>query len=85
MKKIFNISKGLMIAAIMSATLVSCSEDIMHQINEDVNYSKTVQSKFILADVITSTAFNNVGGDFITYTAAYVEHEVGTHNQLFRG
>jgi hypothetical protein len=84
MKKIINISKGLLIAAIMSATMVSCSEDIMDQINEDVNHSKSVQSKFILADVITSTAFNNVGGDFNTYTATYVEHEAGTHNQLFR-
>lgn len=84
MKKIFNITKGLLFAAVMSATMVSCSEDIMDQINEDVNHSKSVQSKFILADVITSTAFNNVGGDFNTYSAAYVEHEVGTHNQLFR-
>lgn len=56
----------------------------MDKINEDINHSKDVQAKFILADVITSTAFNNVGGDFNTYTSAYVEHETGTHNQLFR-
>jgi hypothetical protein len=37
-----------------------------------------------MADVITSTAFSNAGGDINTYAAAYVEHEVGTHNQLWR-
>lgn len=84
MKKIFNITKGLLIAAFMSATVMSCSEDIMDQINEDVNHSKSVQSKFILADLITSTSFSNVGGDFNTYASVYVEHEVGTHNQLYR-
>lgn len=79
-----NITKGILIAASMSVLVVSCSEDIMDRINEDNNHSKSVQSKFILADVITSTAFNNVGGDFNTYTSAYVEHEAGTHNQLYR-
>ncbi len=84
MKKIIYITKALLIAAFVSVFMVSCSEDIMDQINEDVNHSKSVQSKFILADVITSTAFSNIGGDFNTYSAAYVEHEVGTHNQLYR-
>lgn len=84
MKKIFNITKGLLATAFVSAFMVSCSEDIMDQINEDVNHSKRVQSKFILADVITSTAFSNIGGDFNTYASVYVEHETGTHNQLFR-
>lgn len=84
MKKIINITKGLLIAASLSVLSASCSEDIMDRINEDVNHSKSVQSKFILADVITSTSFNNVGGDFNTYASAYVEHEVGTHNQLYR-
>lgn len=84
MKKIINITKGLLIAAVVSASMVSCSEDIMDKINEDVNHSKSVQAKFILADVITSTAFNNIGGDFNTYSSAYVEHEAGTHNQLYR-
>ena len=32
----------------------------------------------------TSTAFSNVGGDLNTYLSTYVEHEVGTHNQLYR-
>jgi hypothetical protein len=63
----FNISKGLLSAAMLSAVLASCSEDVMDNINKDVNHTTNAPSKFILADVITSTAFNNVGGDLNTY------------------
>lgn len=55
----------------------------MDKINNDSDHTKDVYSKFILPDVITSTAFNNVGGDLSTYVSTYVEHEVGTHNQLY--
>ncbi|HLN19987.1 MAG TPA: SusD/RagB family nutrient-binding outer membrane lipoprotein [Bacteroidales bacterium] len=84
MKKLKYITKGILGAIAVSLAMVSCSEDIMDQINEDVNHSKDVQAKFILSDVITSTAFSNTGGDFNTYSSVYVEHEVGTHNQLYR-
>lgn len=84
MKSIFNISKGFLSVAILSAAFVSCSEDKMDSINNDNNHTTVVPSKFILADVLTSTAFNNVGGDFNTYFASYVEHEVGISNQLYR-
>lgn len=84
MKTILNITKGFLAASLLSVTLVGCSEDKMDQINKDNDHTQSVQSKFILADVITSTAFYGVGGDLNTYGAAYVEHEVGTHNQLYR-
>ena len=79
-----NISKGLLAVALLSGALVSCSEDTMDGINKDNNHTTDVPAKFILADVITSTAFSNVGGDLNTYLSTYVEHEVGTHNQLYR-
>jgi len=79
----FNISKGLLSAIMLSTMLASCSEDVMDSINEDTNHTTNVPSKFILADVITSTAFNNVGGDLNTYFSTYAENEVGTHNQLY--
>lgn len=84
MKNITYITKRLIGVVILMTALVSCSEDVMDKINEDINHTKDVQAKFILTDVITSTAFSNVGGDFNTYTAAYVEHEAGVHNQLYR-
>lgn len=84
MKSIFNISTSVLSAALLSVALVSCSEDKMDAINNDGNHTTVVPSKFILADVITSTAFYNVGGDFNTYETTYVEHEVGISNQLYR-
>lgn len=62
---------------------LSCSEDRMDEINFNQNNPTDVEAKFILADVITSTAVNTVGGDLNTYLSSYVEHEVGTHNQLW--
>lgn len=62
----------------------SCSEDRMDEINFNPNNPIDVEAKFILAEVITSTAVRSVGGDLNTYLSAYVEHEVGTHNQLWR-
>ena len=84
MKKYKNITKGFLAALVLSAAMVSCSEDAMDDVNKDLNHTLDAQAKFIIADVITSTAFNNVGGDISTYMSAYVEHEVGTDNQLYR-
>lgn len=55
----------------------------MDEINLNPNNPIDVEAKFILADVITSTAVRSVGGDLNTYLSTYVEHEVGTHNQLW--
>lgn len=84
MKSIFNISKSILTVALVSVALASCSEDKMDAINNNNNHTTVVPSKFILADVLTSSAFSNVGGDFNTYLATYVEHEVGISNQLYR-
>lgn len=84
MKTFSNLFKGFFVASILSLALTGCSEDAMDKINNDTNHTTNAPAKFILADVITSTAFMNVGGDLNTYTGTYVEHEVGTHNQLYR-
>ncbi|KAA6349658.1 hypothetical protein EZS27_002896 [termite gut metagenome] len=84
MKSIIKLSGRLLSIAVFSVVLVACSEDIMDDINKDINHSKDAQAKYLLADVLTSTAFYNVGGDFNTYCSSYVEHEVGVHNQLYR-
>ena len=84
MKKYINITKGFLATLALSALVISCSEDAMDDVNKDLNHTQDAPSKFIIADVITSTAFNNIGGDINTYASAYVEHEVGTDNQLYR-
>lgn len=74
--------KKIFVTAILSIAFVSCSEDAMDKINNNKDNTRYVESKFILADVITSSAFSNTGGDINTYMSTYVEHEVGVHNQL---
>lgn len=54
----------------------------MDRVNADKDHTTSVPAKFILADVITSTAFSNIGGDLNTYYSIYVEHTVGVDNQL---
>ncbi|WP_286861063.1 MULTISPECIES: SusD/RagB family nutrient-binding outer membrane lipoprotein [Sphingobacterium] len=84
MKLKLNIVGLLALGALASPIIfTACSEDAMDKINENVNKPSDVQAKFILTDVITRTAFSNVGGDFNTYLSTYVEHEVGTDNQLW--
>ena len=57
MRTILNTMKGVFALSLFSACLVGCSEDKMDDINKDTNHTNSVDAKFILTDVITSTAF----------------------------
>ncbi|MGL5937512.1 MAG: SusD/RagB family nutrient-binding outer membrane lipoprotein [Phocaeicola sp.] len=81
--KINNILKGALVLSAMSISFASCSEDIMDGINKNANNVTDVPARLILTDVMTATAFSNVGGDFNTYLGIYVEHQIGSHNQTF--
>ncbi|MEG1563999.1 MAG: SusD/RagB family nutrient-binding outer membrane lipoprotein [Bacteroides sp.] len=81
MKSIINNSKGILYAVLAALALTACSEDAMDRVNEDKDHTTNVPAKSILADVITSTAFRNIGGDLNTYYSIYVEHTVGVDNQ----
>ncbi|MDR1454370.1 MAG: SusD/RagB family nutrient-binding outer membrane lipoprotein [Tannerella sp.] len=83
MKTILNIAMKTAGVFLMSALLFSCSDEVLDSINRDNDHPKSVESKYILAEVLTSTAFYNIGGDLNTYLATYIEHEVGIHNQLY--
>ena len=76
--KLQNISKKLLTGVVFTAALVSCSEDKMDEINKDHNHTTAVPAKMILTDVMTSTAFSVVSGDFNLYGGMYVEHETGS-------
>ena len=78
-----NIWKRILFLALGFTALASCSEDAMDRVNEDNDHTTSAPAKFVLADVITSTAFSNVGGDLNTYFSAYTEHTVGVDNQLY--
>lgn len=83
MKTYNTLFKSLLTAFVLSAGLTGCSEDTMDKINQDNDHAHEVDAKFILTDVITATAFSNVGGDFNTYGSSYIEYEVGVDNQLY--
>lgn len=67
----------------MPLVFTGCSKETLDGINKNTTNPVDAQAKFILADVITKTAFNNVGGDANTYLSTYVEHETGVHNQMY--
>lgn len=68
---------------VLTVSATSCTERIMDDINFDKNHPDNVQAKFILTDVITSTAFHVVGGDLSLFGSIYMEHEAGVHNQFY--
>jgi len=72
MNTIIKSFKGLAVMSAVSLALAGCSEDVMDRINQDTSHTNSVDGKFILADLITSTAFSNVSGDFNTYSSSYV-------------
>lgn len=82
--KIQNISKILLSGVVLTALLASCSEDKMDEINKDLDHTTSVQSRMIITDVMTSTAFSVVSGDFNLYGGMYIEHKTGSHNQFYQ-
>ena len=78
-----HIWKRILFLALGFTALASCSEDAMDRVNKDNDHTTSAPAKFVLADVITSTAFSGVGGDLNTYFSVYTEHTVGIDNQLY--
>ncbi|MCL1944155.1 MAG: SusD/RagB family nutrient-binding outer membrane lipoprotein [Candidatus Azobacteroides sp.] len=68
---------------LFSFFIVSCTEDKMDKINEDKNHPQDVDAKFIVTEILTSTAFNVVGADLSFYASMYIEHEVGVFGQMY--
>lgn len=83
MKKQFYSLKYLTGLFAITFMIVSCSKNALDEVNRDRNNASDVLAKFILTDVMTSTAFSVVGGDISLYSSVYVEHEAGVHNQTF--
>jgi hypothetical protein len=50
----------------------------MDDINENVNDPSDMESRLIITDAMTSTAFQVTGGDFNFYASIYIEHNTGT-------
>lgn len=68
---------------VFGLAFAACSEDKMDEINYNKNNPTDMSSRFILTDVMTSTAFNCVGSDLAFYASCYIEYNVGIYNQLY--
>ena len=82
MKK--NILSAKWAALALSGVLsVGCTQDTLDDINTRTNRPTDAAARFIITELLTSTAFSVVGGDFALYSAIYVEHETGVHGQMY--
>lgn len=80
MKKIIRI---LFVAFLAFPFFLSCSESIMDDINENVNDPGDMESRLIITDAMTSSAFQVAGGDFCYFASIYIEHNTGTWGQFY--
>ncbi|MEC4116159.1 SusD/RagB family nutrient-binding outer membrane lipoprotein [Myroides phaeus] len=79
MKRIKYILLGLVAS---SFVLQSCSEDKMDDINKNQNDPEFMESKYIITDVMNSSAYNGIGGDLAFYASVYTELLGGAHAQM---
>lgn len=79
MKRIKYILLGLVAS---SFVLQSCSEDKMDDINKNQNDPEQMASKYIITDVMNSSAYNGIGGDLAFYASVYTELLGGAHAQM---
>lgn len=79
--------KKILYASILGLALVSCTEDLMDDINVD-NENPTpgmVDAKFQITDAIMATGFSGWTGAYGWYVSSYTEQTFGTgNNQLMK-
>jgi hypothetical protein len=73
----------IFLAVIFSMIIWSCSEDLMDVINRDVNDPTQVESRLVITDAMTSTAFSIIGSDLAFYASIYMELNTGIWNQAY--
>jgi hypothetical protein len=73
----------LFLTTILSIVLWSCSESVMDEINKNVNDPTDMQSRLLITDAMTGSAFSVTGGDFAYYASVYIEHNVGIWGQFY--
>jgi hypothetical protein len=73
----------ILLTAILSVSLWSCSESVMDEINKNINDPSDMVSSLIITDVMTASAFQVAGGDFNFYASIYMEHNAGIWGQFY--
>ena len=76
--------KNIQIAILLSGILMfGASCDSMDELNKNVNNPENMQTRLMLTDAMVRTAHSITGSDLAFYAGVYIEHSVGTHNQMF--
>lgn len=83
MKKYNKYIKSTLVYSLSVLFFAGCSENTMDGINNNNNNPLNTEAKFLITELETGTAFSAVGGDLSTYASVYMEHEVGSHNQMY--
>lgn len=81
--KIYRIFKKIWVLPLLVVSFASCTEDIMDDINKNPNNPEDMESRFIITDAMTKTAFSITGTDYNYYASVYIEHNVGTYGQMY--
>jgi hypothetical protein len=63
------------------AFLLSCSEDIMDEVNIDQNNPAIMDARNLIPDLILKSAFETTATDIAWYATVYIEHAAGTWGQ----
>lgn len=71
----------ILLIALASLLITSCSEDKMDEINKDVNNALAMSAQSELPDVILKSAFETTSTDIAWYATVYVEQSAGTWAQ----
>lgn len=79
MKKILYTIIGVITGAF---ALQSCSEDKMDDINKNKNNPEFMESKYIITEVMTNTAFSITASDLAFYASVYTELNGGVSAQM---
>lgn len=72
------------IILLIGSLLMSCSESVMDEINENQSSTKptSMTADNLVPDAILKSAFETTSTDIAWYTSVYIEHNAGTWNQL---
>ncbi|MCM1518728.1 MAG: SusD/RagB family nutrient-binding outer membrane lipoprotein [Pseudoflavonifractor sp.] len=78
--------KKYLIIPLAAFALVSCTEDVMDDINKDNGNPpiEVIDGKLMITDAITSTAYTTTSGDYSFYTSVLNEQLFGCGNNQFK-
>jgi hypothetical protein len=76
------ISKAAVIA-VAAVAAAGCTQEVMDDLNNREYNPLDAPAKFIVPELLTSTAFSIVGGSWSLYASVYIEHETGIHGQMW--